>query len=97
MNEYIMKGLQKKEMFKNKIYITCLSVIKPFFYLMVLAMQKEVQRNEVVVMSRRFHVEDEAVDAVLDERPQGPTQQKKEWEHVLMDRDGELCKEMHPC
>lgn len=34
-------------------------------YLVVLAVQQEVQRDEVVVVSRRLHVEDEAVDAVL--------------------------------
>lgn len=61
-----------------------------FVYLVVLSMQEKVKRDEVVVMSWRLHVEDKAMDAVLDERPQEPAEQKERWEHVLMDRDGEV-------
>lgn len=41
-------------------------------------------------MGRRFHVEDKAMDAVLDERPQEPPHQKQRHEHGLMDGDGEV-------
>lgn len=41
-------------------------------YLVVLPVQEEVQRDEVVVMSWWFHVKDKAMDAVLDECPQEP-------------------------
>ena len=63
--------------------------------LVVLAVQEEVQRDEVVVMSWWFHVEDEAMDAVLDERPQEPAQQEEHQEHVLMHRDGEVWEHTH--
>lgn len=57
---------------------------------MVLAVQQEVQRDEVVVVSRRLHVEDEAVDAVLHEGPQEPAHQEQDGEHGFMDGDGEV-------
>lgn len=41
-------------------------------------------------MSWRFHVEDEAMDAVFDERPQEPAHQEEHGERVLMDGDGEV-------
>lgn len=59
-------------------------------YLVVLPMQEEVKHDEVVVVGRRLHVENKAMDAVLDKRPQEPTQQKERWEHVLVDRDGQV-------
>lgn len=59
---------------------------------MVLPVQKEVYRNEVVVMSRRFHVEDEAVDAVLNEGPQEPAHHEQDRKRMLRDRYGEICK-----
>lgn len=43
-------------------------------------------------MSRRFHVEDEAVDAVLNEGPQEPANHEKDRKHMLRDRYGEICK-----
>lgn len=64
-------------------------------YLVVLSVQEEVQRDEVVVMSWWFHMKDKAVDAVLDERPQEPARQKEHWENVLMDRDREFWKHAH--
>lgn len=57
---------------------------------MVLSVQEEVKRDKVVVMGRRFHVKDKAVDAILDERPQEPAKQKEQWENVLMDGNGEV-------
>ncbi len=36
-------------------------------HLVVLTMQQEVQHDEVIIVGRRAHVEDEAMDAVLDE------------------------------
>ena len=59
-------------------------------YLVVLSVQEEVYRDEVVVMGWWFHVKDKAMDAVLDERPQEPARQKEQWENVLMDRDREV-------
>lgn len=59
-------------------------------YLVVLPVQEKVKRNEIVVMGRRFHVKDKAMDAVLDERPQEPAQQKQRQEEVLMDGDGDV-------
>lgn len=65
------------------------------FYLVVLSMQEEVKCDEVVVMGWWFHVKDKAMDAVLDERPQEPAQQKEHWENVLMDWDGEVWEHTH--
>lgn len=55
----------------------------------MLSVQEEVYRDKVVVVGRRFHVKDKAMDAVLDERPQEPAQQKEQREAVLVDRDGD--------
>lgn len=59
-------------------------------YLVVLSMQEEVKRDEIVVMGWRLHVKDKAMDAVLDERPQEPAHQKERQEEVLMDGDGDV-------
>lgn len=61
----------------------------------MLSMKQEVKRDEVVVMGRWFHMKDKAMDAVLDERPHEPTQQKEYWENVLMDRDREVWEHTH--
>lgn len=42
-----------------------------------------------------FHVEDKAMDAVLDERPQEPARQKEQRESVLMDRDRDVWEHEH--
>ena len=52
---------------------------------MVLAVQQEVYGDEVVVVGGRFQVEDEAVDAVLDEGPQEPAGHEQHWETVRRD------------
>lgn len=59
-------------------------------YLVVLPVQEEVKRDEVVVMGRGLHVKDKAVDAVLHEGPQEPAQQEQRQEEVLVDRDGNI-------
>lgn len=59
-------------------------------YLVVLPVQQEVKHDEVVVVGGGLHVEDKAMDAVFDKRPQEPAQQKERREHVLVDRDGEV-------
>lgn len=59
-------------------------------HLVVLPVQEEVKGDEIVVMCWWFHVEDKAMDAVLDEGPQEPAQHKKRQENVLMDRNGEV-------
>lgn len=59
-------------------------------YLVVLPVQEEVKHDEVVVVGRGLHVEDKAMDAVLDKRPQEPAQQKEWREHVFVDRDGHV-------
>lgn len=64
-------------------------------YLVVLSVQQEVKRNEVVVMGRWFHVKDKAMDTVLDERPQEPARQKERRENVLMDRDRKVWEHTH--
>lgn len=58
-------------------------------YLVVLPVQEEVKRDEVVVVGGGLHVENKAMDAVFHKRPQEPAQQKERQEHVLVDRDGE--------
>lgn len=40
-------------------------------------------------------MKDKAMDAVLDERPQEPAQQKEQRENVLMDRDREVWEHTH--
>ena len=42
-----------------------------------------------------FHVEDKAMDTVLDERPQEPAHQKEQWESVLMDWDRDVWEHTH--
>lgn len=59
-------------------------------YLVVLSVQEEVKRDEIVVMGRWFHVKDKTMDAVLDEGPHEPAHQKQRQEKVLMDWDGDV-------
>lgn len=57
---------------------------------MVLPMEEEVNSDEVIVVGWWAHVEQKAMDAVLDERPHEHPDQKKEWEPVLVDQKGVL-------
>lgn len=59
-------------------------------YLVVLSMQQEVKHDEIVVVGRRFHVKDKAMDAVLHQGPHEPAQQEQRQEKVLMDGDGDV-------
>lgn len=43
-------------------------------------------------MSWWFHVEDKAMDAVLDEWPHEPANHEEQWESVLGDHDREVCE-----
>lgn len=62
----------------------------PPAYLMVLPMKQEMDCDEVIVVGRRAHVEQEAMDAVLDEGPHEHPNQEEERETVLVDQEGVL-------
>lgn len=47
---------------------------------MVLAVQGEVQHDEVSAVAGRLHVEQEAMDEVLQEAPEEQPQQEEAWE-----------------
>lgn len=53
---------------------------------MVLPMEEEVKCDEIIVVGRRTHVEQEAMDAVLDKGPNKHPEQEEEWEPVLVDQ-----------
>lgn len=55
---------------------------------MVLTVQQEVQRDEVIIVGGWAHVEDEAMDAVLDKRPQKHAKHEDERKAVLVDQNG---------
>ncbi len=57
-------------------------------HLVVLTMQQEVQHDKVIIVGGRAHMEDEAMDAVLDERPQEHAEHEDERKAVLVDRNG---------
>lgn len=59
-------------------------------HLVVLPVQQEVQRDEVIIVGGRTHVEHEAMDAILHEGPDEHPEHEEEREQVLMDRDVEL-------
>lgn len=46
--------------------------------------------DEVIVVGRRAHVEQEAMDTVLDKGPHEHPKQEEEWEPVLVDQKGVL-------
>lgn len=56
----------------------------------MLPMQQEMQRDEIVVTSRWLHVEDKAMDEVLEQGPQEHPHEEDEGEEVFVDRDGVL-------
>ena len=62
-------------------------------HLMVLAVQQEVDGDEVIVVCRWTHVEHEAMDAVLNKRPHEHSRHKDEGKAVLMDQDGMIWHE----
>ncbi len=57
-------------------------------HLVVLTMQQEVQHDEVIIVGRRAHVEDETMDAVLDEWPQEHAEHEDKRKAVLVDQNG---------
>lgn len=59
---------------------------------MVLTMEEEVKCNEVIVVGWWTHVEQEAMDAVLDKGPQKHPEQEEKWEPVLVDQNGVFWK-----
>lgn len=59
---------------------------------MVLTMEEEVKCDEVIVVGWWTHVEQEAMDAVLDEGPHEHSKQEEEWEPVLVDQKGVVWK-----
>ena len=67
--------------------------VRASVYLVVLSVQQEVDGDEVVVVGWGPHVEDEAVDAVLQEGPEKPAQSEEQGEHVLVDSNGEIWKD----
>lgn len=54
----------------------------------MLTVQQEVQRDEVIIVGGWAHVEDEAMDAVLDKWPQKHAKHEDEWKAVLVDQNG---------
>lgn len=59
---------------------------------MVLTVQQEVQHDEVIIVGGRAHVEDEAMDAVLHERPQKHAEHENERKAVFVDQNGVVYK-----
>ena len=57
-------------------------------YFVVLSMEQEVDRDEIVIVRRWGHVENKTMDAVLYEGPQEHAKQEDHGETVLMDQDG---------
>lgn len=57
-------------------------------HLVVLTVQQEVQCDEVIIVGGWTHVEDEAMDAVLDKRPKEHTEHENKWKGVLVDQNG---------
>lgn len=57
---------------------------------MVLTMEEEVKCDEIIVVGWRAHVEQEAMDTVLEKGPDEHPEQEEEWEPVLVDQKGVL-------
>lgn len=63
-------------------------ILKENTHLVVLTVQQEVQHDEVIIVGRWAHVEDEAMDAVFDKRPNEHTDHENKWKGVLVDQNG---------
>lgn len=64
------------------------SELNEITHLVVLTVQQEVQRDEVIIVGGWTQVEDEAMDAVFDKRPKEHTEHEKKWKGVLVDQNG---------